>query len=72
MSQTDSINSDSLGSNDEFSRLALTKINELKEMLEDKGDDYVTIEKKRLFRELVLIINLATLQRGEQLCLDLL
>ena len=69
MSQTDG---SLLGSNDEFSRLALTKINELKEMLEDKGDDYVTIEKKRLFRELVLIINLATLQRGEQLCLDLL
>jgi hypothetical protein len=55
-----------------FSRSALTKINELKEMLKGTGDDYVAMEKKRLFRELVLIINLATLQSGGELCLDLL
>jgi len=57
---------------DAFSRHALTLINQLKESLKGKGDEYVALEKARLFRELTLIVNLATLQNGGEICLDLL
>ena len=57
---------------DEFSRRILTQICELKKMLEGKGDEYVNLEKARLFRELILIVNLATIQSGGKICLDVL
>jgi hypothetical protein len=44
----------------------------VKKMLEGKGDEYVTLEKARLFRELILIVNLATIQSGGRICLDML
>jgi hypothetical protein len=88
MSQDDignSTNNSLLGSNDdnnaqdmsstnrdEFSRRILTHIHEVKKMLEGKGDEYVTLEKARLFRELILIVNLATIQSGGRICLDML
>jgi hypothetical protein len=58
--------------NDEFSRQTLVLINALREALDGIGDDYVRLEKTRLLRELTLIVNLATLQSGGQLCLELL
>lgn len=58
--------------NDEYSRKTLMLINALREALDGKGNDYVRLEKTRLLRELTLIVNLATLQSGGQLCLELL
>lgn len=58
--------------NDEFSRKTLVLINALREALDGKGNEYVKMEKTRLLRELTLIVNLATLQSGGQLCLELL
>lgn len=58
--------------NDEYSRKVLALINALREALDGKGNDYVRLEKTRLLRELTLIVNLATLQSGGQLCLELL
>lgn len=59
-------------SKEEFSREVLTQINELKRLLEGKGNDYVKCEVIRLIRELRLVANLIALQNGGQLCLDLL